>query len=926
MRQEKRMRVMLVITGLVLAAVVALGILPNATTQAWDRSGQAEASWLESDDALVVQSGNWAVAESDSASGGRYLLSSAPSDVLGLKFSGAVLQVQYITGPDSGTLAIEVDNVVLRTLVTSSDVVESAVVSIDYLSAGTHVLEVYAVEGSVGIDAFYAAALVSDGLADPVAPPAAVEPVDDAVAGVPEVLNKPSGKIYSSTPNFEFTLDFPTDTNFYVSIVNQLTMSQVHGAWYPVSTYCVSGTCAIRPPGLTLPAAVYKWKVKSWGSSGERPFSAELAFEVDLPNAISPSGLFQDLSESAGNISYEWSGTDSPQRETWYEVLVVNPVPNPDVMLKSVWFEASTINCTVSCRANPSTFDNSFSLTANQPYLWYLRAWGPEGYGPWGGPFNFTLNMPPSLAVPSKIVPGGTIDDTYYPEFAWRSTEGASYYNLVIETSAGAVVQNNWYKSSVLGCYRNPFVETECGFAEGKLPFYLVNGNYRWKVRSYGPGGTGPFSDYESFTIAVLPTYHTPFGVNEAFNRGDVTFEWEHEEFIEYYQFELRNAANTVIYTSTIASEELCEEITCELNSGKYIGILAQGSYKWKVRSWTKQLGFSTYSSERTFLIAPPAAVTPSIANFKPVSTPANAENLLVYEWDDVANATWYQLYVDKGSGAAIIDKWFRRMDADAIACNGTLCSTQPDIYLGPGNYRMYVRGWGPGGMGSYSAPHTFSVGGPTLGAHSYTSPAAASVVTNADPDFVWAMGANALHYEFYLGYGSPITALVSDIYSTDPMDDDPLICDAGVCTLDLDLELAHYNGYKWFVRGYSPGTVGAWDAGITFSVHPATLPAPVLTFPAHNGVNGSGPATFTWGTVPHAKWYLLQFRQGTTVIAQQWYEGAVVCDEACSVIVANPPVGRTSWRVQAWSPLPLTQTGAFSTERSLTQLIRTVP
>ncbi|MBZ0320393.1 MAG: hypothetical protein K8L91_28530 [Anaerolineae bacterium] len=112
---------------------------------------------VESDAPEVEMSGHWQTQTTHQANGGSYRYSSgAEEDVLTLSFSGPSIEVLYIAGPALGTLAIDVDGTVLRTVITTADqtaYTQSA--RIDYLDTGAHTLKVYAQAGGIiAIDAF----------------------------------------------------------------------------------------------------------------------------------------------------------------------------------------------------------------------------------------------------------------------------------------------------------------------------------------------------------------------------------------------------------------------------------------------------------------------------------------------------------------------------------------------------------------------------------------------------------------------------------------------------------------------------------------------------------------------------------------------------------------------------------------------------
>lgn len=112
---------------------------------------------IESDDASIEHSGTWMVQNTNGASGGSYLYSTGnEQDVLTLSFSGTTIEVLYVAGPNLGTLAVEIDGTVLRTVITTSNqAAYQQRTTINYLTDEPHTLRVYAQEGGViAIDAF----------------------------------------------------------------------------------------------------------------------------------------------------------------------------------------------------------------------------------------------------------------------------------------------------------------------------------------------------------------------------------------------------------------------------------------------------------------------------------------------------------------------------------------------------------------------------------------------------------------------------------------------------------------------------------------------------------------------------------------------------------------------------------------------------
>ncbi len=151
--------------GMAFWLMMTLGLLLIAPVPPPARSQDPAPQTIESNDARVARSGNWTSQAAADASGGSYLFNS-PSPLGGegsgvgtalqLEFYGPSLEIIYIAGPSLGTLAINIDDTVLRTVITTAETTAYQQVSrINYLSDEPHILKVYAQAGGVvAIDAF----------------------------------------------------------------------------------------------------------------------------------------------------------------------------------------------------------------------------------------------------------------------------------------------------------------------------------------------------------------------------------------------------------------------------------------------------------------------------------------------------------------------------------------------------------------------------------------------------------------------------------------------------------------------------------------------------------------------------------------------------------------------------------------------------
>jgi hypothetical protein len=76
------------------------------------------------------------------------------------------------------------------------------------------------------------------------------------------------------------------------------------------------------------------------------------------------------------------------------------------------------------------------------------------------------------------------------------------------------------------------------------------------------------------------------------------------------------------------------------------------------------------------------------------------------YTWKAVTGATWYYLWVNDSTGNKI-KKWYRASDVQ-VGDDGAVCSVAPDIEIGAGEGRWWVRAWNANGYGPWSDPLVF--------------------------------------------------------------------------------------------------------------------------------------------------------------------------------------------------------------------------
>jgi hypothetical protein len=125
-------------------------------------------------------------------------------------------------------------------------------------------------------------------------------------------------------------------------------MMRIHECSLAVAILCVLAT-----PALGQPAAV-----------------TLIAPSTDVPN---------------GTIAFSWHSTTGA---TWYQLWLGTLSGS---LVTEQWYTAEHAGCASGATCNIVVTPP----TASGAFVWYIRGWGPSGYGPWSAPHLFTIKDPP---------------------------------------------------------------------------------------------------------------------------------------------------------------------------------------------------------------------------------------------------------------------------------------------------------------------------------------------------------------------------------------------------------------------------------------------------------------------------------------------------------------------------------------------------
>ncbi len=245
------------------------------------------------------------------------------------------------------------------------------------------------------------------------------------------------------------------------------------------------------------------------------------------------------------------------------------------------------------------------------------------------------------------------------------------------------------------------------------------------------------------------------------------------------------------------------------------------------------------------------------------------------FYWPPVAGATWYQLVINR-NGDSHTSAWV----ADAT-------SWTPPSDLVSGDYRWWVRSWGPEtGMGGWSEANDFMVPAEPAGVTNPLEPSGALGLGERKPVFRWSASEPAASwYQIHLerNGSSYLLHWVQGTTSWAP---------------ESDLPAGHYT---WRVRGWNADGMGAWsDTLVEFEI-PAMHPDAIVQIGPEGQQEGHDLA-FKWEKDARATWYQLWVTDSFDgAWHNQWY-GKTGSGEAM-VPLADHPGGASRWSVRGWGP-----------------------
>jgi len=527
---------------------------------------------------------------------------------------------------------------------------------------------------------------------------------------------------------------------------------------------------------------------------------ASIVFDTEAPiltntwlntlDSAQPASTMSALPAVVTTVSFPvtWSGSDGTGSGiAFYDVYVsVNNSPY------ALWQTSTT-----STSAN-------YTGQSGETYRFYSVATdnvGHEQSSPVAAQSVTTVN-----ALSSVITAPTATTQLMRPTIQWTAVVGVTAYDL-------------WITNRSTG--QDPLIRTltQTPNTEYTPSQDLGFGNFRVWVRGQYSDGTytvwSPKYDFSVNNQAVIrPLSTSP-------TTGFPTIEWSSIPGAAKYDLWIDNLSTGqsqfIRKTDVLASSFIPQ---AELPLGRY-------------RAWVRAIDANNHpamwSTAAYFtVLTPPLVISPALSTFS--TTPQ-------FAWNAVPGATEYEIWID--SVTAGVSPYIREQ---------SLASTTftPAASMPAGNYKMWVRAIGPGGLiGRYSTGQMLNVGGiPVIAAP-------AGVLSDTSPLITWTPVDGASRYDLWIDrIDVPQSQIVRAMNLTVPQFETPIL---------------PLGTYRAWVRAFQSGnSASVWSRPVAFSIDiadastPTLLALPVSTF--------NTTPTIAWTAMPGATRYELFVRNLATL------------------------------------------------------------
>ena len=381
----------------------------------------------------------------------------------------------------------------------------------------------------------------------------------------------------------------------------------------------------------------------------------------------------------------EWASEDSGNR-TNYEIWIVDRNNQP---VANFSYEDEEVCEGFTCMTYAPALPNG-------NYTWWISGVNPGGRGPWeSGVFQVQAELPQTINLLNMQGRKFIADNT----FTWDEEVNSLWYRIEVNgttTAQQPLTFDEWVE------WKDVCIDAICSYL-----LHVPNGNYEWRVSSWGPAGLSPEQAFREFSIEVERP-QPPQQIMVEANQGRPTISWANDENAKWYHLNISPIADSFdcgqencIFDVWYEGIEVCDATICTVSPTiDWLG----GTYRIWMQAWGP-FGFSSPDGENSMFswVQGPNLELPTVSAGLPTNlqvTDPSAYNP-EFTWVSGSNSTWYHLVVTTEDYTVLHNRWY---DASEIECSQpeATCKvvvTELEDQFEVGLYRFYVGAWGPGGL-----------------------------------------------------------------------------------------------------------------------------------------------------------------------------------------------------------------------------------
>ncbi len=903
------------------------------------RSDDPAGTVIESNDSQVTQQGSWTSQSANGASGGSYLYSSGTEDdALILPFQGSRIEILYVKNPSLGDFAIEIDNTIRRTVVTTSEETSfgnSAVV--DYLEDGPHVVKIFAVEGTIAIDAFIGtpysvvSTIGSDEFGAAPLRSGEIKSFNNRIESSSSIqtIHEPGAsfiKVHFAEMNLAdgdtVTVSNPDGTEVYTYPGSGYTTDENPGFW----AFSIIGDTAIveihgQPSNADMAGSNITIDKYTRGYS-ETEFAS-----VNRTESVCSSSDLQHVACYSGSNPTEFNNSNAvalilfnggANSCTAWRISPGNYMltnqhcidSQPDVVGTEVRFNYQQNTCGGAVNTGTMVSGGSF-LTTNEILDFTL----------------FTVNNFAAISSFGYLAPDVRApilnEQIYIPQ---HPDGQPKQFGIASDSNTGNLCRID--DVSMLGLDLNNETDTgyrcDTDFGSSGSPVIASSSNRVIALHHLGSGtsscnvGTGAINSgvrmdliYPYITTyfnAYKPTTPALTAPSGTITNTTPTYTWNAQANASAYKLVVNNPSSTTIIETWYSPSTVgCGSGTgtCSVTPST---TLSNGAHQWWIEAWSPYASAWSTAGNFTVNVDVPAVIS-KISPVGDVST-----NPPSFSWTADADATYYHLVVTEPSSTTIIDQWYTAANAGCPGGTGT-CTVTPSVVQQAGTHQWWVHGSGSGGTGPWGSPTNFNQTNGTAAPQIITTISPTGDTADNTPTYTWNADTWAEWYYLYVMKGS--TVVMNTWYSKT---DAGCAGGTGTCSITPTTVLSS-GAHKWFIVGWNSLGTGPWSAQRDFNVTvgPPTT-ATTLVSPIGGASITTRKPTFTWNAHVNANQYYLYINGPSGVVLSQTFTSAAVsCATTCSYTPTNPLLstkGSHSWWIQVindYGAGPWSGTGTFT-------------